>query len=110
MRMHNDEIIHKIAVKKFFEQKFRNTSICIAIMLSTFMIYTIFSFGMSFQENMRFLASQLNETTDPVSIIQMIAAILPICICGILIIYNVLYISVVQDIRFLGKLKTLGRL
>ncbi len=108
MRMHNDEIIHKIAVKKFFEQKFRNTSICIAIMLSTFMIYTIFSFGMSFQENMRFLASQLNETTDPVSIIQMIAAILPICICGILIIYNVLYISVVQDIRFLGKLKTLG--
>lgn len=106
--MHNDDIIYKVAAKKFHEQKFRNISICIAIMLTTFMIYTIFSFGISFQENMLTLASQLDETADSLSMMQMIAATLPVCLCGILIIYNVLHISVIHDIQFLGKLKTLG--
>lgn len=41
-------------------------------------------------------------------ILGILAAVLVIMVCGGLIIYNVLYISVSQDIHFLGQLKTLG--
>ncbi|MDN0061248.1 ABC transporter permease [Mediterraneibacter glycyrrhizinilyticus] len=50
-------------------------------------------------------------TTATVSvsgIIPVLAAILVIFIAGYLLIYNVFYISIAQDIRFYGMLKTLG--
>ena len=50
-------------------------------------------------------------TTSTVSIsgvIPVLAAILVIFIAGYLLIYNVFYISIAQDIRFYGMLKTLG--
>lgn len=42
------------------------------------------------------------------SILPLAAGILVIFIAGYLLIYNVLYISIAQDIRFYGMLKTLG--
>lgn len=50
-------------------------------------------------------------TTATVSIsgiLPVLAAILVIIIAGYLLIYNVFYISIAQDIRFYGMLKTLG--
>ena len=50
-------------------------------------------------------------TTSTVSIsgiLPVLAAILVIFIAGYLLIYNVFYISIAQDIRFYGMLKTLG--
>ena len=51
--MHNDNVIRKVAAAKFSMQKQRNIVACLAIMLTTFMIYAIFSIGQSFQNNVR---------------------------------------------------------
>lgn len=52
MKAHNDDVIREVAWKKFTVQKQRNRIACIAILLTTFMIYTIFSIGMSFRDSM----------------------------------------------------------
>lgn len=47
-------------------------------------------------------------TVSPSTILPLVAGILVIFIAGYLLIYNVFYISIAQDIRFYGMLKTLG--
>ncbi|MGI6018347.1 MAG: ABC transporter permease [Marvinbryantia sp.] len=48
------------------------------------------------------------EAIDPLSMVIMGVALIVILITGYLIIYNIFYISVFQDIRFYGLLKTIG--
>lgn len=48
------------------------------------------------------------ETVDPFSLVILVGALVVILITGYLIIYNIFYISVFQDIRFYGLLKTVG--
>lgn len=45
---------------------------------------------------------------NPTTILYVLAGILVIFLAGYLLIYNVFYISIAQDIRFYGMLKTLG--
>lgn len=45
---------------------------------------------------------------DPSTILAVLAGVLVIFLAGYLLIYNVFYISIAQDIRFYGMLKTLG--
>ncbi|MDE7313729.1 MAG: FtsX-like permease family protein [Eubacterium sp.] len=52
MKAYNDNVIREVALKKFTAQKQRNFIACMAIMLTTFMIYTICSIGMSFRDSM----------------------------------------------------------
>lgn len=47
-------------------------------------------------------------TVSPSTILPLVAGIVVIFIAGYLLIYNVFYISIAQDIRFYGMLKTLG--
>lgn len=51
MRMHNDSVIRKVAAAKFSMQKQRNIAVCLSIVLTTFMIYAIFSIGQSFRDS-----------------------------------------------------------
>lgn len=53
MRRHNDSVIRKVAAAKFSMQKQRNIVACLAIVLTTFMIYAIFSIGQSFRDSVR---------------------------------------------------------
>lgn len=48
------------------------------------------------------------EMVDPMSMAMLGIALIVILITGYLIIYNIFYISVFQDIRFYGLLKTIG--
>lgn len=48
------------------------------------------------------------EAADPFSVVILVGALVVILITGYLIIYNIFYISVFQDIRFYGLLKTVG--
>lgn len=48
------------------------------------------------------------ESVDPLSLAILAGALAVILITGYLIIYNIFYISVFQDIRFYGLLKTVG--
>ena len=53
MGMHNGNVIRKVASAKFSMQKQRNIVACLAIVLTVFMIYAIFSIGRSFQDSVR---------------------------------------------------------
>ena len=48
------------------------------------------------------------ENSDPLTIVVLCSALVIILLAGYLIIYNIFYISVFQDIRFYGLLKTVG--
>lgn len=48
------------------------------------------------------------ENSDPLTIVVLGSALVIILLAGYLIIYNIFYISVFQDIRFYGLLKTVG--
>ena len=58
--------------------------------------------------NWGYSAAQFDAAADPMSVIAMIAMLLLIMFTGYLIIYNVFQISVTNDIRFYGLLKTIG--
>lgn len=58
--------------------------------------------------NWGYSASQLAENIDPGTILAIAAMLLLIVFTGYLIIYNVFQISVANDIRFYGLLKTIG--
>ena len=58
--------------------------------------------------NWGYSASQLAENIDPGTILAIAATLLLIVFTGYLIIYNVFQISVANDIRFYGLLKTIG--
>lgn len=58
--------------------------------------------------NWGYTGSQLMENIDPGTVIGILALLLIIVFTGYLIIYNVFRISVTNDIRFYGLLKTIG--
>lgn len=58
--------------------------------------------------NWGYTGAQMAENFDPMTIFAMIALLILIIFTGYLIIYNVFQISVSNDIRFYGLLKTIG--
>ena len=58
--------------------------------------------------NWGYTGAQLAEKMDPMVVIAIAAVLLLIIFTGYLIIYNVFQISVTNDIRFYGLLKTIG--
>lgn len=58
--------------------------------------------------NWGYTSSQLGERIDPETILSIIAFLVLIIFTGYLIIYNIFQISVTEDIRFYGLLKTIG--
>ena len=58
--------------------------------------------------NWGYTGAQLSDSLDPATALSMIAMLLLILFTGYLIIYNVFQISVSNDIRFYGLLKTIG--
>ena len=58
--------------------------------------------------NWGYSASQLMDNIDPMTVLTIAAVLLLIIFTGYLIIYNVFQISVANDIRFYGLLKTIG--
>lgn len=58
--------------------------------------------------NWGYTGSQLADNIDPVIVIAIVGLLLVILFTGYLIIYNVFQISVSNDIRFYGLLKTIG--
>lgn len=58
--------------------------------------------------NWGYTGSQISYNIDPITIIAIIGLLLIIIFTGYLIIYNVFQISVSNDIRFYGLLKTIG--
>ncbi|MBO5145340.1 MAG: ABC transporter permease [Lachnospiraceae bacterium] len=58
--------------------------------------------------NWAYMSAQLDENLDPMTILSVCSMLLLIIATGYLIIYNVFQISVSNDIRFYGMLKTIG--
>ena len=58
--------------------------------------------------NWGYTGAQLSDNLDPIVVIAIVAMLLLIIFTGYLIIYNVFQISVTNDIRFYGLLKTIG--
>ena len=58
--------------------------------------------------NWGYSGAQFSEKLDPMTVIAVAAMLLLIIFTGYLIIYNVFQISVTNDIRFYGLLKTIG--
>lgn len=58
--------------------------------------------------NWGYTGAQLSDSMDPMTVIAIAALLLLIIFTGYLIIYNVFQISVTNDIRFYGLLKTIG--
>ncbi|AOT71523.1 ABC transporter permease [Geosporobacter ferrireducens] len=58
--------------------------------------------------NWGYTGSQLSDNIDPITTIAIVGLLLIIIFTGYLIIYNVFQISVSNDIRFYGLLKTIG--
>lgn len=58
--------------------------------------------------NWGYTSSQLAESIDPETLLSIIAFLILIIFTGYLIIYNIFQISVAEDIRFYGLLKTIG--
>lgn len=55
-----------------------------------------------------YTGSQLADNIDPITVVAIVGLLLIIIFTGYLIIYNVFQISVSNDIRFYGLLKTIG--
>ena len=58
--------------------------------------------------NWGYSGSQLADSMDPITVIAIIGLLLIVIFTGYLIIYNIFQISVSNDIRFYGLLKTIG--
>ncbi|QNL45038.1 ABC transporter permease [Oscillibacter hominis] len=58
--------------------------------------------------NWGYSGAQLSDSMDPATVLAIAAMLLLIVFTGYLIIYNVFQISVTNDIRFYGLLKTIG--
>ena len=58
--------------------------------------------------NWGYTGAQMSKNADPMTITTVLVLLLLIIFTGYLIIYNVFQISVVNDIRFYGLLKTIG--
>lgn len=62
----------------------------------------------SYGVNWGYTGAQMAQNIDPVVILALVMAVSIIMFTGYLIIYNVFQISVANDIRFYGMLKTIG--
>ena len=60
------------------------------------------------EDNIHINFAYTNSSVGPSEIFTVLAAALVVLAAGYLLIYNVFYISVAQDVRFYGQLKTLG--
>ena len=58
--------------------------------------------------NWGYTGAQMSQNIDPITMLIIVVLLLLIVLTGYLIIYNVFRISVVNDIRFYGLLKTIG--
>lgn len=58
--------------------------------------------------NWGYTSSQMTNNIDPITVVAIVGLLLIIIFTGYLIIYNVFQISVSNDIRFYGLLKTIG--
>ena len=58
--------------------------------------------------NWGYTGAQLSQNADPITVVLIVFLLVLIIFTGYLIIYNVFQISVVNDIRFYGLLKTVG--
>ena len=58
--------------------------------------------------NWGYMSAQFEDSIDPGTILALIAVMLLIIFTGYLIIYNIFQISVSNDVRFYGLLKTIG--
>lgn len=58
--------------------------------------------------NWGYTSSQLADSLDPITVLAIVGLLLIIILTGYLIIYNIFSISVSNDIRFYGLLKTIG--
>lgn len=63
MKEYNGHVIFKVAKKKFQAQRARNIIACVAIMLTTFMLYSILSIGMSYSQSLEKQKDTINGTT-----------------------------------------------
>lgn len=63
MKEYNGHVIFKVAKKKFLAQRARNIIACVAIMLTTFMLYSILSIGMSYSQSLEKQKDRINGTT-----------------------------------------------
>ena len=63
---------------------------------------------LSLREGQSFAIVQLYQNSSSSFLLLLGILIFFVCICGYLLIYNVLYISVSKDIQFYGLLKTIG--
>ena len=124
MRNNNQTVIKKITGKSLMTNKRRNFFIIMAIILTTFMIASVISIGMSYNKSMetemlKYAQAQesgeganivysMGNPESPVTFIVYALIILFLMFVGYLLIYNVLYISISNDVRFYGLLKTIG--
>jgi len=104
----NLSIISKIASRSYKSNRSRNLVAIIAIVLTAVMFATIFTIGFSMLQSMENLGYSGGMGTDAQSTLIMVVGIAIVLVSGYLIIYNIFQISVAQDIRFYGLLKTLG--
>lgn len=104
----NSPIISKIAARSYKSNRSRNLVAIIAIILTAVMFATIFTIGFSMIQSMENLGYAGGMGMDVQGTLIMIVGIIIVLISGYLIIYNIFQISVAQDIRFYGLLKTLG--
>ena len=66
------------------------------------------NFLISLGVNWGYLNAQFGNSVDPITVVSLVLVLLIIVFTGYLIIYNVFQISVSNDIRFYGLLKTIG--
>ncbi|MGI6153627.1 MAG: ABC transporter permease, partial [Christensenellaceae bacterium] len=104
----NQSAVSKIAARSYASNRSRNLVAIIAIILTAVMFTTVFTIGFSMLQSMAALGASVMAGADAQGTIIMIAGIAMILVSGYLIIYNIFQISVAQDIRFYGLLKTLG--
>lgn len=63
MKEYNSHVIFKVAMKKFLAQRARNIIACVAIILTTFMLYSILSIGISYSQSLEKQHDTINGTT-----------------------------------------------
>ena len=122
MKNNNAAIVRKIIRKSLQSNRKRNFFIVIAIMLTTFMIASVLSIGISYSQSMdNYIGLQEERYGENASIVYTLgepdslgtmiayaAMIAFLMLAGYLLIYNVLHISIANDVRFYGLLKTIG--
>ena len=124
MKRRNQNIIKKFINRTFAVDKKRNFFVISAIASTSFMIASVISFGvgifesLNYMQIMNYLEFIMPYTSSEVSIdyispdlstyITYSIIVLLIMLMGFLLICNMMHLSVIRDIRFFGKLKTLG--